>query len=70
MKETFTAWAIQSISEKYLLGRYFFHHILPDSLEGCQTSLFKTRALARKYSKRTYYKSRVVKVIVKIDIVK
>ena len=70
MKKSFNAWAIQSIDNGSLLGRYFFNQPLPDCLEGCRTALFSTRAIARKYSKTTYYKTKAVKVIVTIKVIK
>ena len=46
--ERFLAWAVDlNTAEGHgLAGRYFFGNPVPEHMEGCVTSLFKTRAAA------------------------
>jgi hypothetical protein len=74
MRDEFTAWAVKLGTPYGFAGRYFwFGKIapqIPAQLEGCQTALFKTRALARKAAKqfgREYYQPSVVKVKVTVE---
>ena len=46
----FYAWAIDTNSSEGhgLIGRYYFNHQIPVSLEGCKIALYKTRAEVRR----------------------
>lgn len=77
--ESFSAWAIDSKSDEGhgFIGRYWnfetIFHLLPIHLEGCKVALFKTRKDALdnlpKVRRFAFPKARVVRVVVKIDIV-
>ena len=75
MRETFTAWAIDSRNEGGygLIGRYWLFYpvyaLNPVHLEGCQVALFTTRELARRFLPKVrgaFPRARVVKVSVEI----
>ncbi len=77
MKETFTAWAIDTQSKEGhgLIGRYWwFNHnapVIPPQFEGCKTAIFKTRELARENLdsvRETFQNARVVKAKVTIEV--
>lgn len=76
------AWAIEGCYEDgewFFLGRYWFGDP-PETFVGCPSVLFKTRAIAREYAKKSdgrlqhpwwpWPKTRAVKVEVSIDAVR
>lgn len=74
MKEIFKAWAIDTRSDEGhgFIGRYWWHRgELPDHLEGCETALFKTRAIARQYlpdvTRHSFPRAQVVRVRVTVE---
>ena len=77
MKKEYHAWAIETryvdIDGTYynnFIGRYWFSDFIPESSEGCKTTLFKTREIAReklRFVRLAYKKARVVKVWVTIE---
>ena len=70
-KEVEYAWAINTrytdIDGKYypgFLGIYYFGHPkYPDHCLGNTTALFKTREIARKYKKDSYFKDAMVRKV-------
>mgnify|MGYP001572044749 FL=1 len=76
MKETFTAWAIdtRSIEGHGFIGRYWWFNglvTIPKHLLGCKIALFTTRQLARQNLpgvRRAFPNARVVRVSVNIEV--
>ena len=75
MRETFTAWAIDShsFSDDGLRGRYWpfylVYTVIPTHMEGSRFALFTTRKLARQFLRnvrRAFPDAKVVKVSVEV----
>lgn len=70
--KSFKAWAVVLKGREWgpaFAGRYYFPDRIPSHMEGCVTSLFKTRAKARQAVKGAYYPASPVRVNVTIEVV-